>query len=53
MFLCIFCNGHLFERKQQKLKPLLRQVNLLNRMIKKLLKISAFIFPNNKDTIDN
>ena len=31
------------QRKQQKLKPLLRQVNLLNRMIKKLLKISAFI----------
>ena len=31
------------QRKQQKLKPLLRQVNLLNRMIKKLIKISAFI----------
>ena len=30
-------------RKQQKLKPLLREVNLLNRMVKKLLKISAFI----------
>ena len=31
------------QRKQQKLKPLLRQVNLLNRMVKKLIKISAFI----------
>ena len=30
-------------RKQQKLKPLLREVNLLNRMVKKLIKISAFI----------
>ena len=30
-------------RKQQNLKPLLREVNLLNRMVKKLLKISAFI----------
>ena len=29
-------------RKQQKLKPLLREVNLLNRMVK-LIKISAFI----------
>ena len=31
------------QRKQQKFKPLLRQVNLLHRMMKKLLKISAFI----------
>ena len=30
-------------RKQQKFKPLLRQVNLLHRMMKKLIKISAFI----------
>ena len=30
-------------RKQQRLKPLLRQVNLLHRMMKKLIKISAFI----------
>ena len=30
-------------RKQQQLKPLLRQVNLLHRMMKKLIKISAFI----------
>lgn len=30
-------------RKQQKLKPLLRQVNLLTRMVRKLIKISAFI----------
>ena len=31
------------QRKQQKLKPLLRQVNVLHRMMKKLIKISAFI----------
>ena len=31
------------QRRQQKLKPLLRQVNLLTRMVKKLIKISAFI----------
>ena len=31
------------KRKQQRLKPLLRQVNLLFRMVKKLIKISAFI----------
>ena len=31
------------QRKQQQLKPLLRQVNLLHRMMKKLIKISAFI----------
>ena len=31
------------RRKQQNLKPLLRQVNLLHRMMKKLIKISAFI----------
>ena len=31
------------RRKQQKLKPLLRQVNSLFRMVKKLIKISAFI----------
>ena len=31
------------ERKQQGFKPLLRQVNLLHRMMKKLIKISAFI----------
>ena len=30
-------------RRQQKFKPLLRQVNLLTRMILKLIKISAFI----------
>ena len=31
------------QRKQQQLKPLLREVKMLNRMVKKLLKISAFI----------
>ena len=31
------------QRKQQKLKPLLRQVNSLHKMMKKLIKISAFI----------
>lgn len=31
------------QRKQQKLKPHLRQVNLLTRMVRKLIKISAFI----------
>ena len=31
------------QRRQQKLKPHLRQVNLLTRMVKKLIKISAFI----------
>ena len=31
------------KRKQKHLKPLLRQVNLLHRMMKKLIKISAFI----------
>ena len=31
------------QRKQQKLQPLLQQVNLLNQMVKKLIKISAFI----------
>ena len=31
------------QRRQQRLKPLLRQVNLLHRMMKKLIKISAFI----------
>ena len=31
------------QRKQQNFKPLLRQVNLLHRMMKKLIKISAFI----------
>ena len=31
------------QRKQQRLKPLLPQVNLLHRMMKKLIKISAFI----------
>ena len=31
------------QRKQQKLKPHLRQVNLLVRMVKKLIKISTFI----------
>ena len=30
-------------RRQQKLKPHLRQVNLLTQMVKKLIKISAFI----------
>ena len=30
------------QRRQQKLKPHLRQVNLLTRMVKKLIKISAF-----------
>ena len=30
-------------RRQQKFKPLLRQINLLTRMVKKLIKISAFI----------
>lgn len=30
-------------RRQQKYQPLLRQVNLLTRMILKLIKISAFI----------
>ena len=31
------------KRKQMKLKPLLREINLLHRMMKKLIKISAFI----------
>ena len=31
------------KRKQDRMKPLLRQVNLLHRMMKKLIKISAFI----------
>ena len=31
------------QRKQQKLKPHLRQVNLLSGMVRKLIKISAFI----------
>ena len=31
------------QTRQQKFKPLLRQVNLLHRMMKKLIKISAFI----------
>ena len=31
------------QRRQMQLKPLLRQVNLLHRMMKKLIKISAFI----------
>ena len=31
------------QRRQKRLKPLLRQVNLLHRMMKKLIKISAFI----------
>ena len=31
------------QRRQRRLKPLLRQVNLLHQMMKKLLKISAFI----------
>ena len=31
------------KRKQDRLKPLLRQMNLLHRMMKKLIKISAFI----------
>lgn len=30
-------------RRQQKFKPLLQQVNLLTRMVSKLIKISAFI----------
>ena len=30
-------------RRQQKFKPLLRQINLLTRMVLKLIKISAFI----------
>ena len=31
------------QRKQQKLKPHLRQIKYLNAMIRKLVKISAFI----------
>ena len=31
------------QRRQKRLKPLLRQVNLLHRVMKKLIKISAFI----------
>ena len=31
------------QRRQQKLKPHLRQINLLTRMVRKLIKISAFI----------
>ena len=31
------------QRRQKRLKPLLREVNLLHRMMKKLIKISAFI----------
>ena len=31
------------QRRQQHFKPLLRQVNLLHRMMKKLIKIAAFI----------
>ena len=31
------------QRRQQNLKPHLRQVNLLTRMVRKLIKISAFI----------
>ena len=31
------------QRRQMQLKPLLRQVNLLHRMMKKLIKISVFI----------
>ena len=31
------------QRKQDGFKPLLRQVNLLHRMMKKLIKISSFI----------
>ena len=31
------------QRKQQNLKPHLKQINFLNGMVKKLIKISAFI----------
>ena len=32
------------KRRQKRLKPLSRQVNLLHRLIKKLIKTSAFIY---------
>ena len=31
------------KRKQMMMKPLLQEINLLHRMMKKLIKISAFI----------
>ena len=31
------------QRKQQNLKPHLKQINFLNGMVKKLIKMSAFI----------